>query len=140
MAYALMHSVFSVTLGTFILNPERAHQGRMVRIVRDECIVFGPSHFRGEVSWGPQLAVDGSMIASYDGISIMVTNVLDFIDMAARTDSLELSQPPRFGYLPSGKVVALRFVVKLGNPLQTLDVTGVVNITIRKSTFQEISQ
>ncbi|KAH6910477.1 hypothetical protein BKA70DRAFT_1398874 [Coprinopsis sp. MPI-PUGE-AT-0042] len=141
-AYALVCSVFSVTLDTFILSPKRASQGRMVRLVHDECIVFGPSHFRGELPKGPQLSVDGSIIASHDGTSIMVTNVLDFIDMGAYTDSLERSQSPRFGYLPSGEVVALHFVEKLGRPLQTfqtLDVPGLINATLRRSTFKEIS-
>ncbi|KAH6867759.1 quinon protein alcohol dehydrogenase-like superfamily [Coprinopsis sp. MPI-PUGE-AT-0042] len=138
-AYVLIHSVFSVTLGTFILSPERASQGRMVRLVRDECIVFGPSHFRGEVPKGPQLSVDGSMIASYDGTSIKVTNILDFIDMAAHTDSLQISQSPIFGYLPSGEVVALHFVEKLGSPLRTSD-AGLINVTFRRSTFKAISQ
>ncbi|KAH6867750.1 quinon protein alcohol dehydrogenase-like superfamily [Coprinopsis sp. MPI-PUGE-AT-0042] len=138
-ADVLRHSVFSVTLGTFILSPESAQQGRMVRLVRDECIVFGPSHFRGWVSWGPQPAADGSMIASYNGNSVMVANVLDFIELPAHTNNLELSQPQRFGYLPSGQVVALRFVEKLGNPWQTLEVTGVVNITIRESALKRIS-
>ncbi|KAH6867752.1 hypothetical protein BKA70DRAFT_1414435 [Coprinopsis sp. MPI-PUGE-AT-0042] len=139
-AYAPIHSVFSVTLGTFILSPERASEGRMVRLVDDDCIVFGPSHFRGEEPKGPQLAVDGSTIASYDGTSIMVANILDFIDIDAHTDSPEVSQSPIFGYLPSGQVVALHFVSdKLGNPLQTLEVTGVVNVTIGQSTLKEIS-
>ncbi|KAH6910475.1 hypothetical protein BKA70DRAFT_85921 [Coprinopsis sp. MPI-PUGE-AT-0042] len=138
-AYVLVHSVFSATLGTFILSPETASQGRMVRLVDDECIVFGPSHFRGEVSWGPQLAVDGSTIASHDGTSIMVANVLDFIEIDAHTDSPELSQPSRFGYLPSGEVVALHFVEELGSLLRTSEVTGLVNVTIRQSTLEGIS-
>ncbi|KAH6867753.1 hypothetical protein BKA70DRAFT_1579170 [Coprinopsis sp. MPI-PUGE-AT-0042] len=138
-ADVLRHSVFSVTLGTFILSPKRASQGRMVRLVDDECIVFGPSHFRGEVSWGPQLAVDGSTIASYDGTSIMVTNVLDFIGPAAHTNNHELSQSSRFGYLPSGEVVALHFVEELGSLLRTSEVTGLVNVTIRESALQGIS-
>ncbi|KAH6887156.1 hypothetical protein BKA70DRAFT_1464364 [Coprinopsis sp. MPI-PUGE-AT-0042] len=138
-ADVLIHSVFSVTLGTFVLSPERADQARMVRLVHDECIVFGPSHFRGEAPNGPQLAVDGSTIASYDRTSIMVANISDFIEMAAHTDNRELSQSPKFGYLPSGEVVALHFVEKLGNPWQTLKVTGVVNITFRPLTFKGIS-
>ncbi|KAH6867761.1 hypothetical protein BKA70DRAFT_1414438 [Coprinopsis sp. MPI-PUGE-AT-0042] len=138
-ADVLRHSVFSVTLGTFILSPESARQGRMVRLVHDKCIVFGPSHFRVEVSWGTQLAVDGSTIASYDGTSIMAANILDFIEIDAHTDSPELSQPRRFGYLPSGEVVALHLVNELGSPFQTLEVTGVVNVTIRQSTFGQIS-
>ncbi|KAH6887149.1 hypothetical protein BKA70DRAFT_1464349 [Coprinopsis sp. MPI-PUGE-AT-0042] len=138
-ADVLRHSVFSVTLGTFILSPESAQQGRMVRLVRDECIVFGPSHFRGDTSWPPQLALDGAMIASYDGTSIMITNVLDFIRPAAHTDNRELSQSPRFGYLPSGEVVALHFVEELGSPLQTSELTGLVNVTIRRSALKAIS-
>ncbi|KAH6910472.1 hypothetical protein BKA70DRAFT_85898 [Coprinopsis sp. MPI-PUGE-AT-0042] len=139
MAYALIHSVFSATLDTFILSPERAMGGRMVRLAPSECIAFGPAYFRGEVPWGPQLAADGSIIASYDGTSIMVTSVLDFIEIASRTDSPELLQSSIFDYLPSGEVVALHLVNELGSPLQTSEVGGLVDVTIRRSTFKEIS-
>ncbi|KAH6910471.1 hypothetical protein BKA70DRAFT_85856 [Coprinopsis sp. MPI-PUGE-AT-0042] len=138
-ADVLRHSVFSVTLGTFILSPEYASQGRMVRLVHNGCVTFGPSHFPGDTSWPPQLALDGAMLASYDGTSIMVTNVLDFIGPAAHTDNRELPQSSRFGYLPSGEVVALHFVEELGSLLRTSEVTGLINVTIKQSTCEDIS-
>ncbi|KAH6910481.1 WD40-repeat-containing domain protein [Coprinopsis sp. MPI-PUGE-AT-0042] len=138
-AYVPIHSVFSVTLGTFILSPKWASEGRMVRLVHNECVAFGPSHFLGDVSWPPQLALDGAMIASYDDTSIMVTNVLDFIGPAAHTDNRELSQSSRFGYLPSGELVALHFVKELGSLLRTSEVTGLVNVAIRQLALREIS-
>ncbi|KAH6900870.1 hypothetical protein BKA70DRAFT_729719 [Coprinopsis sp. MPI-PUGE-AT-0042] len=131
-AYALRSAIFSARLGTFVL----AGQGRMVRLAGDECTPFGPGHFLGASS---RLAADGSVIASYLGTSIMVTNVQDFIGTVTHIDSHELSQPPTFGHLSSGEVVALYFDDELEIPLKMLEGAASLNVIIRESTFGQIS-
>ncbi|KAH6887208.1 WD40-repeat-containing domain protein [Coprinopsis sp. MPI-PUGE-AT-0042] len=129
-AYVLTDTFFSAELDTFILA-ERAGQGRMVRLVDDQCIAFGPSHFRGVMPKGLKISADGSMLASFHHTSIMVANACDFIDPTICTDTHELSQPFRFDYLPSGEAVALYWFEGLESPLRFSAGATSLNITIR---------
>ncbi|KAH6916473.1 hypothetical protein BKA70DRAFT_1395992 [Coprinopsis sp. MPI-PUGE-AT-0042] len=131
MAYVLTDTLFSAELDTFVLA-DRAERGQMVRLVNNQCIAYGPNHFRGEKSNGLKLSADGSILASYHDTSIMVANACDFIDPTIHTDTHELSQPFRFGYLPSGEVVALYSVDELESPLRFSAGATSLNVTIRK--------
>ncbi|KAH6872031.1 WD40-repeat-containing domain protein [Coprinopsis sp. MPI-PUGE-AT-0042] len=127
--YVLTDTVFSATLGTFVLA-ERAKRGRMIRLVGDHCIAYGPSHFRGQMPKGLKLSADGSILASLDKASIMVASVCDFIDPVVHADTLGLSQPFQFGYLPSGELVALYRADNLESRLEFSEGVTSLNVTV----------
>ncbi|KAH6916487.1 hypothetical protein BKA70DRAFT_1256026 [Coprinopsis sp. MPI-PUGE-AT-0042] len=130
--YVLTDTLFSATLGTFILA-ERGEQGRMIRLVDDQCLAYGPRHFRGKRSDGLKLLADGSILASFDNSSIMVANVCDFIDPAVRTDTVERSPPFRFGYTSSGEAVALYLVDELKSPVEFSAGAASLNVKVRQT-------
>ncbi|KAH6916444.1 WD40-repeat-containing domain protein [Coprinopsis sp. MPI-PUGE-AT-0042] len=129
-AYVFTDTLFSAELDMFVLA-EWEQEGRMVRLVGDQCIAYGPSHFRGEMPKGLKMSVDGSTLAFFHSNSIMVANACDFIDPVVHTDTPEISQPFIFGYLPSGEVVELHRVDVLESPLRFSAGVRSLNVTIK---------
>ncbi|KAH6916498.1 hypothetical protein BKA70DRAFT_1256082 [Coprinopsis sp. MPI-PUGE-AT-0042] len=111
----------------------------MIMLVDDQRIAYGPSPFRGDTPKGPKLSADGSMVTSIDNTSIMVANVCNFTDPTVRTDTLELSRPFRFGYIPSGEAVALYWVDELKSPVEFSAGTALVNVKVRQSANTQAS-
>ncbi|KAH6916475.1 hypothetical protein BKA70DRAFT_487323 [Coprinopsis sp. MPI-PUGE-AT-0042] len=137
-AYVLTDSLFSAELDTFVLA-DGAERGQMVRLIDDQCIAYGPNHFRGERSNGLKLSADGFILASFHHISIMVANTCDFINPDVHTDTHELSQPFQFGYLPSGEVVALHGVDELESLLRFSARATSLDVTTRQGRIAEPS-
>ncbi|KAH6908834.1 hypothetical protein BKA70DRAFT_1222414 [Coprinopsis sp. MPI-PUGE-AT-0042] len=133
--FVFTDTLFSVELDTFVLA-DRAERGRMVRLAEDQCIAYGPSRFRGGMSKGLKISVDGSTLASFQGNSIMVANACDFVDPAVHTGTHELSQLFRFGYAASGEVVAVYRVDELESPLEFSEGATSLNVTIRAILIQ----
>ncbi|KAH6887210.1 hypothetical protein BKA70DRAFT_96964 [Coprinopsis sp. MPI-PUGE-AT-0042] len=127
--YVFTDILFSAILDTSILA-EGDERARMFRLVDDQCIAYGPSHFQGQR--GFKLSADGSTLASFDDTSIMVANACDFIDTAVHTDTPVTSQPFRFGYLPSGEVVELYRVDEVESPLRFSAGAASLNVTTRQ--------
>ncbi|KAH6887212.1 hypothetical protein BKA70DRAFT_96988 [Coprinopsis sp. MPI-PUGE-AT-0042] len=130
-AYLFMDTFFSARLDTFVLA-ERKERGRMIRLVDDQCIAYGPSNFRGQVQKGLKVSADGSILASWHRTAIMVANACDFIDSTVHTDTLDPSQLIQFGYLPSGEVVELYGVHELENPWRFSAGATSLNVTTRQ--------
>jgi WD40 repeat protein len=147
MDFVLTDAVFCARLATFVLSSTE-NQGRMVRVVQDECIAFGPTHFRGREIKGPQLAAD--IIASYpvgpfrvepSDNSVLVAKIEALVKTGAHNVSLEPSQPYQFGYLPSGEVVALYLLdSKLERPLEMSASAASLNVTVCQSMFEAASR
>jgi WD40 repeat protein len=134
----MVRSLFSATLDNFILSPGwRSTVAGMIRLAADECIDFGPSHFRGT----PRIASDGSVIATCSIGTVMVADVQDLIRPGTLADDLDLKhqKPYRFGYRPCGTLVVLYFVEDLKIPFEVFQHTELVEVMLRLSTVATIS-